>query len=552
MFCTSCGAKLIDGMRFCVECGAEIIPMEPVDEPTASEAKPDDPKPQATVVEPPAKEDVAKPEPVANSSEAARPLAARIKQAIPTAESKPVQAATAAQAPAWQPAKPQPLPNQPIAAEQPVPVRKSIPSAEPISSAFSEQTRTRPVESPVSGTRLPVAQIVAALAIAAMLACVFFIVLPALSGNQGATGSMVASGDVASSSVTTPTDGSGAPASTAAPAESGIQQQTTEGGSVQQGGINMNEGVTFIEINYNQAWIDSALLGLQGFSWLFSWGMYLFLIATLGILIWVFFDSISKHKDQQALVPRILSMVGLFLIFPAFIFRFTGNADGVHTLVRMNGEPGAPYYPGPINWNVNWLVRGYGPMIAIIALLGVIISIVALVVYASSVQRSRPSTEFVQAFNSQINSLERKVENVQNAQAATATRTPSASFASNASSNATIIDRKPQAATIIDLPKSGDTLAVQSGAGRGIVYDLPCEDVIAGRDAGNFIVVSDGKVSSRHCKLVFGGAGTWTVMDMGSTNGTYLNGQRINGQAPLADGDSIKIGDTVLVFRQGR
>ena len=528
MFCTSCGAKLIDGMRFCVECGAEIIPMDPGAESDAIETKPDDPKPQATVIESPAKEDVAKPEPEASPSVAARPLAARIKQAIPMAESKPAQAATVAQTPAWQPAKPQPLPNQPIAAEQPVPVRKPIPSAEPISSAFSEQTRPRPVESPVSGTRPPAAPIVAALAIAAVLACVFFIVLPALSGNQGV------------------------PASTANLAETNVQQQSTEGSSVQQGGINMNEGVTFIEINYNQAWIDSALLGLQGFSWLFSWGMYLFLIATLGILIWVFFDSISKHKDQQALVPRILSMVGLFLIFPAFIFRFTGNADGVHTLVRMNGEPGAPYYPGPINWNVNWLVRGYGPMIAIIALLGVIISIVALVVYASSVQRSRPSTEFVQAFNSQINSLERKVENVQNAQAATATRTPSASFASNASSNATIIDRKPQAATIIDLPKSGDTLAVQSGAGRGIVYDLPCEDVIAGRDAGNFIVVSDGKVSSRHCKLVFGGAGTWTVMDMGSTNGTYLNGQRINGQAPLADGDSIKIGDTVLVFRQGR
>ena len=78
----------------------------------------------------------------------------------------------------------------------------------------------------------------------------------------------------------------------------------------------MNDGVTFIEINYDNAWIDSALLQLQGFSWLYSWGMYLFLVVTLGILIWIFFDSITKHKDQQALVPRILSMVGFFLIIP--------------------------------------------------------------------------------------------------------------------------------------------------------------------------------------------------------------------------------------------
>lgn len=318
------------------------------------------------------------------------------------------------------------------------------------------------------------------------------------------------------------------------------------------------DGVTFVEINYDRAWIDSSLLGLQGFSWLYSWGMYLFLIATLGILTWIFFDSIVKNKDQQALVPRLLSMVGFFLIFPAFIFRFTGNADGVHTLVRMAGEPGAPYYAGPINWNVNWLVRGYGPMIAMIALVGMVISIVALVIYGSTVQRSKVEiggmggTMFGQNLGNRMDDLERKMSEVQRANVSA----PSAPIPSNSYSpraqNGTIIDRKPQAATIIDLPKSGDTITVQSGSGRGTIYDLPTDDVVVGRDPNSFISVNDGKVSSKHLKLVFEGNGAWSILDLGSTNGTYLNGSRVSGQARLTDGDSIKIGDTVLVFRQGR
>lgn len=321
----------------------------------------------------------------------------------------------------------------------------------------------------------------------------------------------------------------------------------------------MNDGVTFIEINYDNAWIDSALLQLQGFSWLYSWGMYLFLVLTLGILIWIFFDSITKHKDQQALVPRILAMVGFFMIFPAFIFRFTGNADGVHNLVRLAGEPGAPYYAGPINWNVNWLVKGYGPMIAMVALAGVVMSIVAMVIYASTVQRSRVEiggmggTMFGNSINSRMDDIERKVSEVQRAAAAPAPA-PSAPIAPSApmADKGTIIDRKPQAATIIDRPKSGDTLTVQAGGGRGTIYDLPMEDVIIGRDASNYVSVNDGKVSSKHFKLVYGGNGSWSVIDLGSTNGTYVNGQPVGGQVPLADGDSIKIGDTVLVYRQGR
>ncbi|HAM16428.1 MAG TPA: hypothetical protein DCP91_11370 [Eggerthellaceae bacterium] len=316
----------------------------------------------------------------------------------------------------------------------------------------------------------------------------------------------------------------------------------------------MNGGVTYVEVNYDRAWVANSLLNQSGFSWLYEWGMYVFLLVTLAILVWIFFDSITKKKDQKALVPRILAIVGFFAVIPAFIYRFTGNADGVTTLVRLNAEPGTPYYDGPINWNVKWLVQGYGIPIAAIALVGVVLSIVAIVIYASTLQRAKPSTEFVQAFNSQMSSLERKVDEASRsanaasqAAAATSSLGSKAQAAGSGVSSATIIDRKPQAATIIDTPKTGDTLTVKAGANRGATYDLPEADVVIGRDPKGYIVVDDGKVSGKHLKLSYNGS-EWSALDLGSTNGTYLNGQRMTGQQVLSNGDTIKIGDTILVF----
>jgi pSer/pThr/pTyr-binding forkhead associated (FHA) protein len=43
-------------------------------------------------------------------------------------------------------------------------------------------------------------------------------------------------------------------------------------------------------------------------------------------------------------------------------------------------------------------------------------------------------------------------------------------------------------------------------------------------------------------------AASWSVVDLGSTNGTELNGERITGETPLAHGDRITVGGTTIVF----
>ena len=61
----------------------------------------------------------------------------------------------------------------------------------------------------------------------------------------------------------------------------------------------MYTGGTLIITNHDQAFLENALASLSGFTWLYSWGMYLFLIFTLAIGVWIFFDSINKKKDQK-------------------------------------------------------------------------------------------------------------------------------------------------------------------------------------------------------------------------------------------------------------
>jgi hypothetical protein len=306
-------------------------------------------------------------------------------------------------------------------------------------------------------------------------------------------------------------------------------------------------GQTYIEVNYNFAWVDQAIAKVQGYGWLFEWGMYLFLLATLAIVFWIFFDSINKKKGQNSLIPRILSMVGFFAIIPAFIFRYTGTADGVYNLVRLNAEAGAPYYPGPINWNVKWLVAGYGSTIALIALAGVVISIVSVIIYASTVQRARPSTEFVGALNNKFSELERQVNSVKQSTTTSSRQTVGPADQGGGSNAATIFDRKPQAATIIDKPQSGSSLKAISGAEDGRVYNLPASDIKIGRDSSSFVVLSDGKASREHAKLLYNG-GAWSLIDLGSANGTYLNDAPVSGQQQLNNGDVIRIGGTNLQF----
>ncbi len=79
--------------------------------------------------------------------------------------------------------------------------------------------------------------------------------------------------------------------------------------------------------------------------------------------------------------------------------------------------------------------------------------------------------------------------------------------------------------------------------------EIPLGDnAMLGRSAGADVLVDDKFASSNHARL-FTRAGAMILEDLGSTNGTYLNGRRLDGSARLEPGHSIRIGDTEFRYQ---
>jgi len=92
-------------------------------------------------------------------------------------------------------------------------------------------------------------------------------------------------------------------------------------------------------------------------------------------------------------------------------------------------------------------------------------------------------------------------------------------------------------------------ISAKSAAGIGRMFKLERPETVLGRSADAEFQVEDDGISRRHAKVVLGADGEYLVVDLESTNGTYLNGNRVQGQQALVDGDKIQIGsNTVLKF----
>ena len=93
-------------------------------------------------------------------------------------------------------------------------------------------------------------------------------------------------------------------------------------------------------------------------------------------------------------------------------------------------------------------------------------------------------------------------------------------------------------------------LRVASAAGlrAGSAYDLS-QGALLGRGESADIRLEDTFASSAHARLVAQGD-VIVLEDLGSTNGTYLNGEPLRGPQPLHVGDSIRIGDSEFTFER--
>ncbi len=94
------------------------------------------------------------------------------------------------------------------------------------------------------------------------------------------------------------------------------------------------------------------------------------------------------------------------------------------------------------------------------------------------------------------------------------------------------------------------SLFVIQGADQGRRFELKARPMALGRDGSNPIRLHDHEVSRRHAEVRPDEAHAYRVVDLGSANGTFLNGQPVD-QAPLRSGDQLQIGQTVMLFTEG-
>lgn len=90
------------------------------------------------------------------------------------------------------------------------------------------------------------------------------------------------------------------------------------------------------------------------------------------------------------------------------------------------------------------------------------------------------------------------------------------------------------------------TLLVLQGPDKGRRYELPDAPALMGRESRQ-IPITDNTVSRRHCQLE-PEDGRWMLKDLTSSNGTYVNGIKVNGEQELRLGDQIRLGRTLMVF----
>jgi pSer/pThr/pTyr-binding forkhead associated (FHA) protein len=93
-------------------------------------------------------------------------------------------------------------------------------------------------------------------------------------------------------------------------------------------------------------------------------------------------------------------------------------------------------------------------------------------------------------------------------------------------------------------------LVVSEGTLTGTTVALQGQTITLGRAHDSTIVLDDDYASSRHARIYPDRDGQWIVEDLGSTNGTYLDRNRLTTPTPIPLGAPIRIGKTVIELRK--
>jgi pSer/pThr/pTyr-binding forkhead associated (FHA) protein len=104
---------------------------------------------------------------------------------------------------------------------------------------------------------------------------------------------------------------------------------------------------------------------------------------------------------------------------------------------------------------------------------------------------------------------------------------------------------------VAQLPRSSAMLIVIAGPNKGARFLINSDETAIGRDPKSEIFLDDVTVSRVHAKIVRSKEAEFSVVDLGSLNGSYVNAHQIQ-ESTLALGDEIQIGKFRLTYFRGR
>ena len=90
-------------------------------------------------------------------------------------------------------------------------------------------------------------------------------------------------------------------------------------------------------------------------------------------------------------------------------------------------------------------------------------------------------------------------------------------------------------------------LIMRTGPTPGAVFALEGDQLTIGRDSTNGVAINDAEISRKHARMMFQG-GKYVLEDLGSTNGTFVNGQRLAGPVVLKPGDVVSLGEQIVLM----
>lgn len=101
-----------------------------------------------------------------------------------------------------------------------------------------------------------------------------------------------------------------------------------------------------------------------------------------------------------------------------------------------------------------------------------------------------------------------------------------------------------------DQPPVCGWLVIMRGRRKGRDFRIDKDTSVLGRDGSCDYAIEDDLVSRQHARIRIED-GKFVLFDLGSGNGTYVNGEAIN-RADLQDGDVLKVGDTLILFKDAK